>query len=186
MARKTSADSESSRGFADIIGVVLLAAAVLLLIAQWSFDSHDIGMLTSPPAKPTHNWIGTLGAYLAWSGFVLFGVVGYFLPALFTVFGAAFLLGFLHYLREHLRWSLIWSAGFLVSLTGLLFLADNAGWLGQLHEKIGAQSPGGWLGYVTYGETKHFQYGLSLLGPIGATIVYATLCLVSLLFLTGF
>ena len=43
---------------------------------------------------------------------------------------------------------------------------------------------------ATYGEIRHpnynFQYGFSLLGPIGATIVYLALCLISLLFLTNF
>jgi DNA segregation ATPase FtsK/SpoIIIE, S-DNA-T family len=186
MARKASAQSESSHGFGDIIGVALLGAALLLLVSQLSFDWHDIKWLVDPPAKPPHNWIGTLGAYFAWIVFLFLGVVGYFLPALIAMFGAAYLLGFMHYLRERLRWSLLWAIGLLISLTGLLYLADSAGWLGRVRESIGAQSAGGWLGYVTYGETKHYQYGLSLLGPIGATIVYATICLISLLFLTNF
>jgi DNA segregation ATPase FtsK/SpoIIIE, S-DNA-T family len=186
MARKASADSGSSHGFNDIVGVALLAAAVLLLAAQWSFDYHDIGYLSTPAAKPPHNWIGALGAYFAWFGFLLFGVVGYFLPALLALFGAAFLLGFMHHLREHLRWSLMWASGLMISMTGLLFLADSAGWLGQIRTTIGSHSAGGWLGYLTYGETKNYQFGFSLLGPIGATIVYATLFLVSVLFLTGF
>ncbi len=186
MARKETTGSRAARGFDDIIGVVLLALAALLLIAQWSFDPGDLSANKLPPNSPPHNWIGSLGAYLAWAGFLLFGVVGYFLPALLVLFGAAFLLGFLPYLREHLRWSLSWAGGLLVSLTGLLFLADNAGWLGQLHTKIGSQSAGGWLGYVTYGDYKHWQFGFSLLGPIGATILYTTLCFVSVLFLTGF
>ena len=186
MARKETFGSGSTRGFDDIIGVVLLALAALLLIAQWSFDPGDLSAIKIPPNSPPHNVIGSLGAYLAWGGFLLLGVVGYFLPALLALFGAAFLLHFLPYLREHLRWALSWAAGLLVSLTGLLFLADNAGWLGQLHTRIGSQSAGGWLGYLTYGDYKHWQFGFSLLGPIGATILYATLCFVSVLFLTGF
>jgi DNA segregation ATPase FtsK/SpoIIIE, S-DNA-T family len=180
MARNTTADSKSSRGFDDIIGVVLLAAALLLVVAQLSFDWHDIGFLAKPASKPTHNWIGTLGAYFAWWVFLFFGLVGYFLPVLLAAFGAAYLMGFLHYLIERLRWSLIWSVALLISLTGLLHLADSIGWLGHWHEKIGAQSAGGWLGSATY------EYGFWMLGNIGATIVYAALSLVSLLFLTDF
>ena len=40
MSRKTS--SNSAHGFGDIIGVALLGAALLLLVAQWSFDHRDI------------------------------------------------------------------------------------------------------------------------------------------------
>ncbi|HEY2083656.1 MAG TPA: DNA translocase FtsK 4TM domain-containing protein, partial [Verrucomicrobiae bacterium] len=184
MSRK--ADSGSSRGFDDIIGVVLLLAALLLLLAQLSFDAHDITYLYKPPIRPAHNFIGPLGAYIAWWVFLLLGVVGYFLPLLIAVFGAAYMFGFLHYLRERLKWSLLWSFGLLLSLTGLLFLADRGGILGKLHESIGAPSAGGTLGYLTYGESARYQWGFSLLGPIGATIVYAALCLVSVLFLTAF
>jgi S-DNA-T family DNA segregation ATPase FtsK/SpoIIIE len=184
MSRK--ADSGSSRGFDDVIGVVLLLAALLLLLAQLSFDPHDISYLYNPPIRPAHNFIGPLGSYIAWWVFLLLGVVGYFLPLLVAVFGAAYMFGFLHYLRERLQWSLLWSVGLLISLTGLLFLADRGGILGKLHESIGANSAGGGLGYLTYGESARYQWGFSLLGPIGATIVYAALCFVCLLFLTAF
>ena len=63
MSRK--ADSGSSRGFDDVIGVVLLLAALLLLLAQLSFDPHDITYLYNPPIRPAHNFIGPLGAYIA-------------------------------------------------------------------------------------------------------------------------
>jgi len=184
MSRK--ADSGSSRGFDDIIGVVLLLAALLLLMAQLSFDPHDIRFLNNPPMRPAHNWIGPLGAYISWWIFLVFGMVAYVLPLLIAIFGAAFLFGFMHYLLERPRWSLIWSTGLLVSLTGLLFLADKGGILGKLHESIGANSAGGGLGYLTYGDSMRYQWGFSLLGPIGATIVYAALCLMSLIFLTAF
>ena len=185
MSRKT--DSGSSRGLDDIIGAVLLLAAFLLLLAQFSFDWHDIGFLYPQPAvHSTHNWIGPLGAYIAWWIFLILGVVGYFLPFLVAVFGAAYLLGFLSYLRERIRWSLLWSTGLLVSLTGLLYLADTGGLTGKLRESIGAHSAGGFLGSMSYGETKNYLCGFSLLGPIGATIVYAALGLVSVVFLTAF
>ncbi|HLX70412.1 MAG TPA: DNA translocase FtsK 4TM domain-containing protein, partial [Verrucomicrobiae bacterium] len=123
MSRKT--DSGSSRGLDDIIGVVLLVAAFLLLLAQLSFSAHDIGYLSNPPTRPAHNFIGPLGAYLAWWIFLLLGVIGYFLPFLIAVFGTAYLFGFLTYLRERVRSSLMWSFGLLVSLTGLLYLGDH-------------------------------------------------------------
>ena len=184
MSRKTPSDS--AHGFSDIIGVALLAAALLLLVAQFSFDRNDVSFLTTQLNKPAHNWIGPLGAYLAWASFIPFGLVGYLLPVLFAAFGLAYLLNFPSHLRERLRWSLVWSAVLLVSLTGLLYIMDGGGQRGKIHEAIGSQSAGGWLGWATYGQTPRHEYGFCLLGTVGATIVYATLCLISLLFLTNF
>ena len=184
MSRKAS--SNSAHGFGDIIGVALLFAALLLLVAQWSFDRDDISFLTTRLDKPAHNWIGPLGAYLAWASFIPLGLVAYLLPALLALFGLAYLLNFPGHLRERLRWSLIWSTGLVISLTGLLYIMDNAGWFGKVRESIGSLSAGGWLGFLTFGQTPRYEYGFSLLGTIGATIVYLALCLISLLFLTNF
>jgi DNA segregation ATPase FtsK/SpoIIIE, S-DNA-T family len=184
MSRKTGPGSKN--GLGDVIGVALLAVALLLLVAQFSFDRYDISFFRDPHNKPVHNWIGPLGAYLAWSSFLPFGLVGYLLPWLLAAFGVAYLLNFLGYLRERLNWSLLWSAMLIVSLTGLLYLVDNGGERGDLHKTIGSQSIGGWLGWLTYGQTQSRNFGLSLLGLLGATIVYSALCLISLLFLTNF
>jgi len=184
MSRKTPSDS--ARGFGDIIGVALLAAALLLLIAQLSFDRNDISFLTTQLSNPTRNWIGVPGAYLAWGSFLLLGLTGYLAPLLLAAFGLSYLLNFPSHLRERLRWSLVWSVVLLVSLTGLFYIIDSAGWLGKIHETIGSQSAGGWLGWATYGQTPHHEYGFCLLGIVGAVIVYLALCLISLLFLTNF
>jgi len=184
MSRKAS--SNPAHGFGDIIGVALLFAALLLLVAQWSFDRGDISFLTTHLNKPTHNWIGPLGAYLAWASFIPLGLVAYLLPMLLATFGLSYLLNFPSHLRERLRWSLIWSAVLVLSLTGLLYILDNAGWLGKVRDSIGSLSAGGWLGFLTFGQTPRYEYGFCLLGTAGATIVYAALCLISLLFLTNF
>ncbi len=186
MSRKTP--SNSAHGFGDIIGVALLCAALLLLVAQWTFDHRDIGFLVSLSEKNTtvHNWIGPFGAYLAWSVFVPLGVVGYLVPPVLALFGTAYLLNFPSHLRERLRWSVLWSAVLLVALTGLCYLIDDGGRQGTLHKAIGASSIGGFLGLATFGQTPHYEYGFSLLGTMGAIIVYLALGLISLLFLTNF
>jgi S-DNA-T family DNA segregation ATPase FtsK/SpoIIIE len=183
MSRK-SADSHN--GLGDVIGVALLALALLLLVAQLSFDRDDVSFLTTQANSSTHNWIKLPGAYLAWASFLFFGIIAYFLPFVLTIFGVAYLLDFLGYLRERLRWSVLWSAVLLISLTGLLHMMDRSGLFGKLREHIGSQSAGGWLGFVTYGQTQKFNFGFSMFGPLGATIVYSALCLISLLFLTNF
>ena len=184
MSRKSPSDSNNS--FADVIGVALLAAALLLLVAQFSFDHNDISFLNPSVNKPAHNWIGLLGAWLAYGFFFVFGAAAYLLPPLLAAFGVAYLLNFLGHLREQLRWSLLWSFVLVISVTGLLFIMDDGGRRGKLHETIGSQSAGGWLGFATYGQTQYYNYGFCLLGIVGAVIVYATLCLISLLFLTNF
>jgi len=187
MSRKAS--SNSAHGFDDIIGVALLAAALLLLVAQWSFDHRDIGFLVSSPSEKNvtvHNWIGPFGAYLAWIVFVPLGVVGYLIPLLLAAFGLAYLLNFPSHLRERPRWSVFWSVMLVVSLTGLLYIMDDGGNRGNIHKTIGSFSAGGFLGYLTFGQSRNYDWGFSLLGGMGATIVYAALCLISLLFLTNF
>jgi S-DNA-T family DNA segregation ATPase FtsK/SpoIIIE len=183
MSRKSS---DSKDGFADVIGLALLFAALLLLVAQFSFDRYDISFVRPEVNKPLHNWIGLLGAWVAYGFFVLFGAAAYLLPLLLAAFGAAYLLNILGYLRERRRWSLLWSAVLVISVAGLLFILDDGGRHGTFHETIGVQSIGGWLGFVTYGQTQHYNYGFCLLGTVGAIIVYAALCLISLLFLTNF
>ncbi len=178
MARKDSA--ESHHGWADFIGVGLLVAAVLLLFAQLSFDRGDISALVNPPNKPLHNWIGWAGAHFAWLFFLLFGVTAYFVPVLFVAFGLGYLFNFLGYLRERSRWSLFWAAMLLVSLTGLLHIMHDSGMTGKVYESLGTHSAGGWLGFLT------FEYLFWMAGKIGAVILYSTIALFGVLFLTNF
>jgi S-DNA-T family DNA segregation ATPase FtsK/SpoIIIE len=181
-----SAGENSNRIINDVIGIVLLALALLLFVSQLSFDFNDISFHTTSVNKPVANWIGPFGAYLAWFSFLPFGLAAYLLPPILAVFGMAYLLGFLSYLRERIRWSLLWTVLLLVAITGLLHLMEVENWLGRARESIGAQSAGGSLGWLTYGQTRDRNFGFSLLGPLGATIVYLALGIISLLFLTNF
>ena len=183
MSRKTT---DSRRGLHDVIGFVLLAMAVLLIIALLSFDRFDISSVSTRVNHPAANLIGLAGAYLAYSCFQLFGVTAYLLPLIVAAFGAGYLLNIFSYLRERLRWSLIWTAVLVLSLAGLCEIMEINHWMGNIHVYIGSLGAGGWLGYLSYGQMSHIQYGFSLLGAIGASIVYITLGVISLLFLTNF
>ena len=186
MARMSGDDAHPKNGFNDVIGIALLALALLLLVAQLSFDRYDLASVRIPPNKEIHNWIGTIGAYLAWFAFLPFGIAAYLLPWIFAAFGFAYLLNFLGYLRERLRWCLLWTVLLFVSLTGLLHLAGRVDLLNDWRASINAHFAGGWLGYLTYGRLSQYDYGFALLGRLGATIVYTALGLISLLFLTNF
>lgn len=178
MSRKGA--SESHHGWADFIGVALIAAAVLLLFAQLSFDRNDISTLHLPVSKPLHNLIGWLGAHLAWISFLAFGVTAYIVPVLLTAFGLGYLFNFLGYLRERSKWSLFWAGMLLVSLTGLLHIMHISGLTGEVNYKLGATSAGGALGDFT------FEWAFWMLGKFGAIIVYGTIALIGVLFLTNF
>src|SRR5262245_20333062 len=182
MARKASANSESSHGFGDIIGVGLMAFALLLLVAQLSFDRYDLSVVRDPPNRPGHNWIGPLGAWMAYYSFFTFGFAGYMLPLLLVAFGLAYWLEALSYLKR--RW--IWAAVLLLSCMGWLHLLDlphiqnNSLFISRARMAIAAPCIGGIVG-----STLH-DYFFWMLGAVGAAIVYASLDLISLLFLTNF
>ncbi len=186
MARKSGDAPNPKNGFNDVIGLVLLALALLLLVSQLSFDRYDLSFYKTPHNEPLHNWAYKIGAYLAWFTFMPLGVAAYLLPWILAAFGVAYLLNLFSYLREKLHWSLLWTALLFVSITGLAYLLDDGGRNGKFHETLGAHSLGGWLGYLTYGRSQHYEYGFALLGGLGAMIVYAVLGLISVLFLTNF
>jgi len=181
MARKANG-AESPRGLNDVIGIVLMVCAVLLLVSVLSFDRHDLSVVSTPPNRPEHNWIGPLGAHMAYWTFFVFGISGYMLPVVLAFIGLGCFFDSLAYLKRRWPWGLI----LLLSLMGLLHLAD----LGHLREPgsvftqartaIGAPSIGGFAGQLLY------KAGFNLLGTIGAAIVYVALDLISLLFLTNF
>jgi len=178
MSRKSA--SGSANGFGDVIGVALLAAALLMLVAQFSFDRFDLASVRMPPNKPVHNWIGPFGAWIAHASFFIFGVAAYALPLLLAAFGVAYLFNFLGYLRQRSWWSILWAVVAVLSLTGLLHMTNATALAGHWREKIATPFIGGWLGYFPY------EYGFWMLGGVGATIVYAALYFISLLFLTNF
>ena len=73
MARKASANSESSRGFYDIIGIVFMCFAALLLAALLSYHPRDVSANALPTNPSVHNWIGPFGAWLGYGCFLAIG-----------------------------------------------------------------------------------------------------------------
>jgi len=182
MARKASANSESSHGFGDIIGVALMALALLLMVAQLSFDRYDLASNRTPPNSPAHNWIGPLGAHMANYGFFIFGFGAYMLPLILIAFGLGYWLETLSYLKR--RW--IAAAVLMLSCMGWLrllevpHLGDTSSLFTRARIAIGAPSIGGFIGMTLHDNFFH------MLGAVGAGIIYGALDLISLLFLTNF
>jgi S-DNA-T family DNA segregation ATPase FtsK/SpoIIIE len=184
MAQKSGADSNN--GMNLVIGLILLAIAFMLLVSQLSFDRFDLPFVRIPANRVAQNWIGVGGAYIAYATFCPLGIGAYVLPFLMGVMGVSYLLSIFAYLREHLRWTICWMALLLISVTGVLHLAGGISWLGSMAREIYAPYPGGYLGWLSYGQSRDRNFGFSLLGPLGATVIYITLGLISLLFLTNF
>ena len=105
MARKASANSESSRGFNDIIGVVLMCFAALLLAALLSYHPRDVSATVVPPNPSVHNWIGPFGAWLAYYWFFWAGASAYLFPVLFFAVGLGCFMDAFAYLRRRWAWA---------------------------------------------------------------------------------
>jgi S-DNA-T family DNA segregation ATPase FtsK/SpoIIIE len=174
MARKASAESESSRGFYDIIGVVLMCFAVLLLAALLSHHPRDVPANAVPTNPSVHNWIGPFGAWMAHYCFYWIGAAAFVLPVLLFFVGLGCFFNSFGYLRR--RW--IWGLVLLICCMGLLDVYRD--YLGNLEGNLGAMA-GGILGLNL---NQHFVRGC--FGTAGATIIFLMLYFISLLFLTNF
>ena len=72
MAQKSGADS--NKGMSEVVGIILLAIALLLCVSQLSFDRNDLPFVRIPANRHPQNWIGEGGAYLAYATFCPLGV----------------------------------------------------------------------------------------------------------------
>ncbi|MFM2295059.1 MAG: hypothetical protein RLZZ350_1472 [Verrucomicrobiota bacterium] len=198
MARKTDSYSSNDRGFDDYIGIVLFAVAFILLVAQLSYDRHDLDSVVAPANHHATNFIGPVGAQLAHASFFVLGLAAYLVPVFLFLFGASHLPGVLRFfglqklddatahLRERWRSQTIWSALVLFGGAGLLYLIDyphlreTVSFCTRTRNAISAPSLGGMLGYMTV------EYGFHLLGVTGAAVVFLTLMLIGALTLTNF
>jgi S-DNA-T family DNA segregation ATPase FtsK/SpoIIIE len=176
MARKEAPRSQS-HGLNDVIGIVLGAAALLLMIALLSHDSQDMAADRVPPNNPAHNLGGPLGAWFALGLFRVFGIGALMIPVLLLMFGLGYLFRFLSYLQR--RW--LWGGVLLLCCMCLASLfEENFKWLGHLRLAINAPSIGGYIGYFLN------TYVLHYVGKVGASIVLGAVYLISLIYLTNF
>jgi len=180
MARKAPSDTDSPRGFNDVIGLVLMALAVLLLASLLSYEPRDIPANYLPPNPANYlrtnpstlNWVGPFGAHLAYYCFLWVGAAAYVLPVLFLFVGLGCFFQSFGYLRR--RW--LWTVVLFLCCAGLLDLYRDR--LPSLKPRVGLV--GGVLGDALN------QHLFSYFGTVGATIIFSMLYFISLLFLTNF
>jgi S-DNA-T family DNA segregation ATPase FtsK/SpoIIIE len=173
MSRRTPASPESSHGFNDIIGAVLVCLAALLLVALFSYHPLDLSGNKLPTNSSIHNWIGPFGAWMGYYCFLWFGAAAYFLPVLLLFLGLGYFIEGLSYLRR--RW--VWIAVFMVCCMGLLDLYHRP--LRNIELNLDTTA-GGVLGL----NLNKCLFGY--FGTVGATLIFLTLYFISLLFLTNF
>ncbi len=179
MARKDTANEEApppARGEGGVLGLGLLAAAVLLLLAQFSFDKNDLASNTAEPNAEIQNLVGRVGARVADLTFFEFGAAAYLLPPLLVVLGLVPFFESLQHLRRRWPWGLV----LLLCLVGLFDLVPDLGPIKRSMQAINAPWAGGTLGHLLNQYLfKHF------LGSLGATLVFLTLYVLGLHYLTN-
>ncbi len=175
MARKEAPKKTDSKGGAnEVLGIGLLALAVLFLLALFSFDKGDLSLNGTNVNDPLHNLVGTLGAWLAQGCFMALGVAAYLLPPLTLIFSIAFFTDKLDGLRKRWPWAVA------LVLAGSAGLSLYPGLFGGLAKSLNTVGAGGYVGMLLHKGI--FQH----VGTAGATVLLLAVYLVSLLYLTNF
>ncbi len=178
MARKENFRSPGARGINDLIGIALIGVSLLLLVSMFTFDRYDLDTNRVPANEHTHNWIGPVGAILANILFWIMGASAFALPILVLGFGLGLLFPVMSYFPH--RW--LWVIGLLLSASGGfdLYSASLDRMLGGIvKHNLNSPSSGGIIGLILN------QYLFGYFGKVGATIVFTTGYLMSLLGLTN-
>ncbi len=173
MARKSGAESQPAHGFNDIIGIILVGFAVLLLVALLSYHPRDVSANGVPVNAPLRNWIGPIGAWMAYVFLRWVGAAVYVVPVLLLLVGLGFFFESFQYLRR--RW--LWTLVLFGCCVGLLDL--YRGYLGGVERNL----------YITAGGILGVNLNQRLFvyfGTVGATILFLMLYFISLLYLTNF
>jgi len=175
MARK-EATQPQPHGLNDVIGILLGAAALLLFVALFSYEPHDMAVNKVPANNPISNLGGPLGAWLALKLFWVFGVGAFMIPVLLLIFGLGYLFRLLSYLQR--RW--LWGGVLLLCCMCLASLFEHdLRWLGKVRDSLNAPI-GGLIGQFLNDHVLHY------VGKVGASIVLGAVYLISLIYLTNF
>ncbi len=148
----------------EIKGLILIAAALIVLASLISFTPFDLSLYTSHPNFPPKNLIRSFGAYLAGAILFLFGWAGYLIPLFILFFGVMLFRQELPDLR------LPKILGFLVLLLSISSLVSISG----VNNEAIRFSHGGFLGFSLS------RFIVNYFGTLGAYIIFITLSLLAL------
>lgn len=165
---------KSSNVRREALGILMQGAWVLLLLALASYDAKD----TADWASETHatlNYIGPVGAWVAWGVFRLFGLAGFLTPLLLATWG------FMMIFRSGERvWPrVLWMLGILCGVCVLMDI-QLPFWNGVAPERFNLdQMPGGFAG-LFLGRMLVTNY----LGVVGAAIISLAIIVGGLFFVS--
>jgi S-DNA-T family DNA segregation ATPase FtsK/SpoIIIE len=169
----SNARTRSSAHLWEVNAILLLGVSVVLFLSFVSFVTGDISWIKEPPNSPAQNFVGPLGAWVAYLLALPFGNCVWLLFALALGFGIAFL-----FAGEQMGWrQAYWTALMLLSGCGLedkLQIASDST-LAQC-----GHGAGGFLGEFIAGTL------LAPVAPAGPYIILPTVWLISVVMLTGF
>ena len=162
----------------EIQAIVLFAFALLVFISLVTFDFADVGMYTSRPNQPVHNFAGIVGVYIGAVLFFIMGMSAYCIPLLVLSWAIARLYG-------------ITPQKLYFKIFGTIFLILASSAIFSILGHTAAISPGG------YDNSFRFTLGgivglafsdflITYLGRFGALLVIFVLFLLSVLLATEF
>jgi DNA segregation ATPase FtsK/SpoIIIE, S-DNA-T family len=160
----------------QVIGVLWFALYIVATLSLFSYDPGDLSFNVNPPNTVPTNFIGYVGAGLAWFLYVGFGFGAYLICALFLVGSLVNFLG----TTIRWRWKPLWIVLLLVSCCCLLDLQHIGGWL-WIQQRANVDSPGGLVG----GEIVQMLVPYAL-GSVGASVLFGTIAIVSAIYLFNF
>ena len=154
----------------EIWAVVLVGLALLLLLSLISYDKFDVGDVAASGTHPLKNFIGLVGAWMAFAVFRSIGLAAYMFMLELGGIGAMLLLG------AEVPWRSKVGAGLLLLVSSCCLL--HVAGLESAQRALNLPgSAGGFVGLFVGGV---FQ---RLLGTVGTAIVFVAAYIISLIIL---
>ena len=159
-------------GWREVCGIFLVGLCVLVLLSLISYRPEDISLVQSPPNSPALNFIGPVGAWIAYVIFMGLGVVGYGVSAILGITGLLLI-----FKREGRVWpKVLWMLAILVACLCLVELKDSA-WT-EWTRRLDIGGPGGALG-----EWIAQDFLIRFLGVMGAGTLATVVLIAGISFL---
>lgn len=155
----------------EIWGVLLFAVAILIFVGLISYDQNDLGWFTSHPNIPTKNYVGIIGAYVAFALFSLIGFSAFIIPFLLATWAIG---KFLNKVPQKFYFKLLGTSFLFIASSALFSMACSP------QQDAVKVHWGGLLGLF------FSDFFIRYLGHVGAWVMVIVLVALSVLLATEF